>query len=124
MRARLRLGKSPGSRGADIKRRPKDGTLDSRSQSAKPSTTACGWPCSVAREGLPRAASFTIAEWLALASFKLTLRVPSRLRDELLHRIHLQPLGAAFVAVAGFLDAAEGRLGSGDHHVVDRHHAG
>ncbi len=44
---RLRCGSFPGSSGADIRSRPKDGTRDNRCQSAKPRTTACGLPCRV-----------------------------------------------------------------------------
>ena len=53
---RLRFGTSSGPSGAAISSRPKDGTRDSRSQSAKPSTTASGLPCRVMSEGLPRVA--------------------------------------------------------------------
>jgi hypothetical protein len=53
---RSRSAKSPCSSGADISSRPKEGTRDSRSQSAKQRTTASGFPCRVMTEGLPRVA--------------------------------------------------------------------
>ena len=54
--ARLRSGTSPGSSGADIRCRPKEGTRDNRCQSAKPRTTAFGLPRRVITDGLTCAA--------------------------------------------------------------------
>ena len=47
-----------------------------------------------------------------------------RLRDELLVGVGLEPFQAAFVAVAGILDAAERRFRRRDHHRIHADHAG
>src|ERR1700730_10876319 len=47
----------------------------------------------------------------------------SRLGDVFLHRVHLEALDRALVAVAAFLDAAERRFRHRDGVGVDAHHA-
>src|ERR1700730_12755069 len=66
---RFRRGKSPGETGADIKSWPKEGTFANRSHSLKPKTTASRLPWRVMIAGLPRTASSTTDDRVALASF-------------------------------------------------------
>src|SRR5688572_20139058 len=83
---RLRSGTSCALSSADIRRRPKLSTFDSRSQSANPSTTAFGLPRRVMIDGLPRIAWATIADKFALASFNSILRMAVQKRGITLHR--------------------------------------
>jgi hypothetical protein len=74
---RLRLGRSPFSSGADINKRPNDGTCESFSHSSYKTTTASRRPWRVMMQDVPRTASSTMAESAALASlnwisFKVT----------------------------------------------------